>query len=79
MAEVAIPLFGSSVNRSGEPPLVGIDEMIEQFPDVDLVVEDAVRKTKSPEPSASAVLDLTAEPPVALRGALPPWLADSAR
>ena len=80
MAEVGIPLFGSSVNRSGEPPLVGIDEMIEQFPDVDLVVEDAVKKTKPQEqPSASAVLDLTAEPPVALRGALPPWLADSAR
>ncbi len=79
MAEVGTPLFGSSVNRSGEPPLVGLDEMIEQFPEVDLVVEDAVRRTKPCEqPSASAILDLTSDPPVALRGALPPWLLDSA-
>jgi len=79
MAEVGVPLFGSSVNRSGEPPLIGIDEMIEQFPEVDLVVEDAVGRAESRERKpASAILDLTADPPVALRGAVPPWMSASA-
>ncbi len=77
MAQVGIPLFGTSVNRSGEPPLVGLDEMIERFPDVDLFVEDAdggqgIRDLGSDRVAVSAVLDLTCDPPVALRGELPP-------
>jgi L-threonylcarbamoyladenylate synthase len=62
------PLVGTSVNRSGEPPLTDVDEIIVQFgDDVDLIIA-----TDEPMSHASsAVIDLTAEPPRALRGELP--------
>ncbi|MBN1859097.1 threonylcarbamoyl-AMP synthase [Candidatus Bipolaricaulota bacterium] len=77
MAWVGIPLFGTSVNRSGLPPLVGLDEMIERFPDVDLFVEDTgdrhgIGGRDRRRGHVSAVLDLSCDPPVALRGELPP-------
>ena len=60
-------LFGTSVNRSGEPPLVDIDAIIEQFSNVDLIVT----ATTPPSGASSAVIDLTLDPPRALRGELP--------
>lgn len=69
MRQLDRPLFGTSVNRSGAPPLVAVDQMIEQFSGVDLLVEGAVGGA-----SASAIIDITVEPPVVLRGNLPPAL-----
>lgn len=78
MAEVGTPLFGTSVNRSGEPPLAGFDEMIERFPEVDLLVEDVEHGRESRGRAApSAVLDLTCDPPIAHRGKLPTFLRGS--
>jgi len=61
------PLFGTSVNRSGEQPLENIDAIIEHFSNVDLIVT----ATTPPSSVASAVIDLTVDPPQALRGELP--------
>jgi L-threonylcarbamoyladenylate synthase len=62
------PLVGTSVNLSGEPPLTDIDEIITQFSkQVDLIIA-----TDEPmSQRSSAVIDLTVEPPRALRGSLP--------
>jgi len=70
-------LFGTSVNRSGESPLLCLETMIEAFPGVDLIVEAAAGSGRP-----SAIIDLTVEPPRALRGTLPealgrPFRADS--
>lgn len=70
VAEAAdCPLVGTSVNRSGQPSLNDIAGIREQFDDdVDLIVA-----TDAPLSGAgSTVIDLTQEPPVALRGELPP-------
>lgn len=69
MKLVERPLFGTSVNRSGEPPLVDIDEIIERFGDVDLIVTGRIGTGTS-----SAIIDLTKSPPRALRGELPEGL-----
>jgi len=61
------PLFGTSVNRSGELPLENIDAIIEHFGNVDLIVT----ATTPPSSVSSAVIDLTVDPPQALRGELP--------
>jgi len=63
------PLVGTSVNRSGQPSLNDIEGIRGQFDDdVDLIVA-----TDAPLSGAgSTVIDLTPEPPVALRGELPP-------
>ncbi len=63
------PLFGTSVNRSGEAPLASIDMMIEQFSSVDLLIEG---ETGTGVPSA--IIDLTVDPPHALRGEVPEGL-----
>jgi len=67
MRSLGRPLFGTSVNRSGKPPLVSIDAIIERFSNVDLIVE---AKT-APSGVVSAIIDLTVDPPQALRGELP--------
>lgn len=66
------PLFGTSVNRSGEPPLETIEAIIERFGTVDLIVTG-----KALSGRASAVIDLTVDPPRALRGKLPDALRHS--
>ncbi len=62
------PLVGTSVNRSGQPSLNDIESIRAEFDaDVDLIVA-----TDAPLSGAgSSVIDLTQEPPVALRGQLP--------
>jgi L-threonylcarbamoyladenylate synthase len=67
MRSVDRPLFGTSVNRSGEPPLENIDAIIEHFSNVDLIVTG----TTTPSGIASALIDLTVDPPQAIRGNLP--------
>lgn len=75
MAQLARPLFGTSVNRSGEPPLNNIDQIIEQFGNrVELIVCES---TVSGRPSA--IIDLTLDTPRALRGELPRQLSPLAR
>jgi len=65
LARLDRPLFGTSVNRHREPPLVDVDEIIDRFASVDLIV------TGSTAASASAILDLTADPIRPVRGDLP--------
>lgn len=59
------PVFGTSVNRHGEPPMNDIDQIIDAFHTVDLIVTGLVSGTPS------AIVDLTVEPYCVLRGALP--------
>ena len=65
MARLDRPLFGTSVNRHGEPPLVDIDRIIDRFNSVDLIVSGPTGAVPS------AILDLTVDPPRPLRGELP--------
>ncbi|MGQ9478305.1 MAG: L-threonylcarbamoyladenylate synthase [Candidatus Bipolaricaulia bacterium] len=62
------PLVGTSANRSGEPPVTSSEEALAQFSDkVELII-----LTDEPlSGRSSTVLDLTEEPPKALRGELP--------
>lgn len=70
------PLVGTSVNRSGEPPLTQTDEIIERFADhVDLIVVSDEPLTRE----SSTVIDFTADPPDVLRGRLPEALAGRLR
>ncbi len=70
MRSLGRPLFGTSVNRSGEPPLESVEAIIERFGNVDLIVEG----TTAPSGIVSAIIDLTVDPPQALRGELPDTL-----
>ncbi len=65
MAALDRPLFGTSVNRHGEPPLVDIDRIIDRFAGVDLIVSGPTGT------GPSTILDLTEDPPRPVRGELP--------
>jgi L-threonylcarbamoyladenylate synthase len=58
------PLFGTSVNRSGEDPINDATEIIETFSEVDLIVTGPVSGI------SSAILDLSVRPYRLLRGSL---------
>jgi L-threonylcarbamoyladenylate synthase len=62
------PLFATSVNRSGEPPLSDVNEIIERFPSVDLIVVGTVGTAES------TIVDLTTGRPRTVRGTLPDGL-----
>ena len=62
------PLFGTSVNQSGERPLSGIDEIIERFSGVDLIIVGPIGGDES------TILDLTVDPPRLVRGVRPAGL-----
>ena len=64
LATLDRPLFGTSVNRHGEPPLVDVDEIIDRFSAVDLIV------TGPTAASASTIIDLRGIPARVVRGAL---------
>lgn len=67
--KIRTPLVGTSVNIAGEPPLTDIEAIIERFSrQVDLIITTDEPMTNK----NSAVIDLTRDPPVALRGELPP-------
>jgi len=65
LARLDRPLFGTSVNRHGEPPLVDIDEIIDRFAAVDLIVAGPTGMIPS------TILDLTRRPVRLVRGELP--------
>lgn len=58
------PVFATSVNRHGEPPLNDVGDIIESFSEVDLIITGDVSG------ETSAILDLTQQPYRVLRGAL---------
>jgi len=76
-------LVSTSVNRTGEPPLTGLDDAVALFGErVDVVGEMDWRKSSDeqspdePPPGASTLLDLTSWPPRLVRSgnaAPPPW------
>jgi L-threonylcarbamoyladenylate synthase len=64
----SVPLGGTSVNRSGEPPLTQIEQIITQFEHVvDLIIVTDEPMSRQ----SSSVIDLTSITPKALRGTLP--------
>jgi L-threonylcarbamoyladenylate synthase len=65
LAPLGRPLFGTSVNEHGEDPILEVGDMIDRFPSVDLVILGAVSGVPS------AIIDLTAAAPRAVRGRLP--------
>ncbi len=69
LARLNRALFGTSVNRSGELPLVDLATIIEEFSGVDLIVTGPITIG-----TPSAVIDLTTDPPIAIRGTLPEGL-----
>lgn len=66
-AVVGVPLVGTSANRSGEPPVITAEEAIARFSDE---VELIITADERPSGQSSTVLDLTEDPPKALRGEL---------
>ncbi len=68
MAALDRPLFGTSVNVHGEPPLVDPNEIIDRFGSIDLVILGPVGA------QSSDIIDLTGAAPRAVRGTLPAWL-----
>ncbi|MEN6369570.1 MAG: L-threonylcarbamoyladenylate synthase [Thermotogota bacterium] len=71
MAALGRPLFGTSVNPHGLPPLSDVGEIIDRFPSIDLILTGPIGGRPSD------IVDMTADPPRAVRGALPPQLAPS--
>jgi len=63
------PLFGTSVNRHGEPPLSDPIDIIDAFSSVDLIITGAVGG------ASSAIIDFTGTTPRCLRGTVPSELA----
>ena len=62
---VDFPLVGTSVNKSGEPPMTDFDRIVKEFGGlVDLFIESEEEMSGEP----STVLDLTFDPPKVLRG-----------
>jgi L-threonylcarbamoyladenylate synthase len=65
------PLAGTSANRGGEEPAITPEEAIDRFaPQVDLIIVSS----KLPSGRSSSVIDLTEDPPRALRGRLPKFI-----
>lgn len=58
------PVFGTSVNVHNAPPLNSVQEIIEQFNTIDLLITGPVQGTPS------AILDLTESPARLIRGTL---------
>jgi L-threonylcarbamoyladenylate synthase len=58
------PVFATSVNRHGEPPLNDVNHIIESFHEVDLLITGPISG------AASAILDLTKRPYRLVRGTL---------
>ncbi|MFP4631783.1 MAG: L-threonylcarbamoyladenylate synthase [Candidatus Acetothermia bacterium] len=65
---VDYPLVGTSVNKSGEPPMTDFDRIVEEFGGI---VDLFIQSEEEMSHEASTVLDLTFEPPKVLRGEFP--------
>ena len=68
LASLDRPLFGTSVNRHGEPPLNDIEAIIDRFAIVDLIVTGPIGM------SPSTIIDLAEAPPRLIRGERSPRL-----
>ena len=64
-------LVGTSANRGGEPPATSPEEAVDYFSNE---VELIIISDEPPSGQSSAVIDLTEEPPKALRGELPEFI-----
>lgn len=65
---VDFPLVGTSVNKSGEPPMTDFDRIVEEFGGI---VDLFIQSEEEMNHQSSTVLDLTFDPPKALRGEFP--------
>ncbi len=66
---VSFPLVGTSVNKSGDPPMTDFDRIVEEFGGiVDLFIQSEEEMSGEP----STVLDLSFDPPKVLRGDIAP-------
>jgi L-threonylcarbamoyladenylate synthase len=65
MRDLDRPVFGTSVNRHGEPPMSDPIAIIDAFSSVDLVITGRVGNRPS------AIVDLTSDPPRCVRGTAP--------
>jgi len=76
VVKVGAPIYSTSVNRSGEPPLGAIDRIVAEFEDaVDLVIDGGDLHGRTP----STILDVTKRPYRIIRqgaGAIPPELLE---
>ena len=62
---IDFPMVGTSVNKSGEPPMMDFDRIVEEFGGiVDLFIESEEEMSGE----SSTVLDLTFDPPKVIRG-----------
>jgi len=66
LAALDRPLFGTSANRRGEPPIVSLEGILAEFPEVDLAIVGSASVGRS-----SSVIDLTTDPARLLRGEMP--------
>lgn len=65
---IDFPLVGTSVNKSGEPPMNDLDSIVETYGGlVDVFVEAEEEMEEEP----STILDLSFQPPKVLRGPYP--------
>lgn len=71
MATLGRPLFGTSVNPHGRAPLSDVNEIIDRFPSIDLILTGPIGRRPSD------IIDMTVDPPRAVRGSLPPQLTSS--
>lgn len=71
---VGKPLAGTSANRGNEAPVVTPQEAIDQFVNQ---VELIIATSELPSGRSSSVIDLTEDPPRALRGELPKFIQKS--
>ncbi len=65
---VDFPIVGTSVNKSGEPPMTDFDRIVEEFGGI---VDLFIQSEEEMSHESSTVLDLTFDPPKALRGEFP--------
>lgn len=66
--QVSYPLAGTSVNRSGEPPMTDFDSIVDRYGGR---VELFIQSQEPMEQKSSTVLDLSQHPPQTLRGEYP--------
>ncbi|OGF55679.1 MAG: threonylcarbamoyl-AMP synthase [Candidatus Fraserbacteria bacterium RBG_16_55_9] len=65
------PVVGTSVNRTGQPPLAQVEEIIREFSEhVHLIIATVEPMTQK----SSSVIDITFDPPRVLRGRMPEGL-----
>ena len=63
LAEIQIRLISTSINRSGSLPLSDPEEILDQFPQIDLLIDAG----RLPPSRGSTILDLSVSPPEILR------------